>query len=132
MRSLTETSRITILMMIGYANISKTQTVVKFFRENYTELLLISQGTVSKFEKQFRVLGHVNYLPRRGILSLKKIQNLVHYWTMFYDLCMGTAPNDNLSHTMITIKKLDIIANTYIVFRWIHLNPPSTCQPSDL
>ncbi|KAJ8955533.1 hypothetical protein NQ318_001363 [Aromia moschata] len=45
--------KITILQMIGYGDRTRTQAeVVRLFQEKYPELPPISQGTVSKIEKQ--------------------------------------------------------------------------------
>ncbi|KAJ8952566.1 hypothetical protein NQ318_006933 [Aromia moschata] len=52
---LTEMHKITILQTIGYRDRTRTQTeVVRLFQEKYPELPPISQGSVSKIEKQFR------------------------------------------------------------------------------
>ncbi|KAJ8955761.1 hypothetical protein NQ318_008635 [Aromia moschata] len=57
---LTEMHTITILQMTGYVDRTRTQAeVVRLFQEEYPELPPISQGTVSKIEKQFRERGHV-------------------------------------------------------------------------
>ncbi|KAJ8956462.1 hypothetical protein NQ318_010776 [Aromia moschata] len=52
---LTEMHKITILQMIGSGDRPRTLAeVVRLFREEYPELPPISQGTVSRIEKQFR------------------------------------------------------------------------------
>ncbi|KAJ8946829.1 hypothetical protein NQ318_002109, partial [Aromia moschata] len=52
---LTEMHKITILQMVGYGDRTRTQVeVVRLFLEKYPALPPISQGTVSKIEKQFR------------------------------------------------------------------------------
>ncbi|KAJ8949619.1 hypothetical protein NQ318_007382 [Aromia moschata] len=62
---LTEMHQITILQMIGNGDRTRTQAeVVRLFQEKYPELPPISQGTVSKIEKQFRERGHVRQLKK--------------------------------------------------------------------
>ncbi|KAJ8942336.1 hypothetical protein NQ318_005328 [Aromia moschata] len=64
---LTEMHKITILQMIGYGDRTRTQAeVVRLFQEKYPELSPISQGTVSKIEKQFRERGHVRQLKKKN------------------------------------------------------------------
>ncbi|KAJ8936308.1 hypothetical protein NQ318_004714 [Aromia moschata] len=62
---LTEMHKITILQMIGYRDRTRTKgEVIRLFQEKYPELPPISQGTVSKIEKQFRERGHVRQLKK--------------------------------------------------------------------
>ncbi|KAJ8947916.1 hypothetical protein NQ318_005143 [Aromia moschata] len=57
--------KITILQMNGYGDRTRTQAeVVRLFQKKYPELPPISQGTVSKIEKQFRERGHVRQLKK--------------------------------------------------------------------
>lgn len=66
MRHLSEAHRIEILMMVGYGDRSRTQLeVVRLFREKYPNLPPISQGTVSKIEKQFRQNGHLRSIQAK-------------------------------------------------------------------
>ncbi|KAJ8962911.1 hypothetical protein NQ318_001322 [Aromia moschata] len=51
--------------LIGYGDRTRTQAeVVRLFQEKYPKLLPISQGTVSKIEKQFRERGHIRQLKK--------------------------------------------------------------------
>ncbi|KAJ8945980.1 hypothetical protein NQ318_017096 [Aromia moschata] len=65
--------KITSLQMIGYGDRTRTQAeVVRLFQEIYPELLPISQGTVSKIEKQFRERGYVRQLKKNHPNKLKE------------------------------------------------------------
>ncbi|KAJ8947467.1 hypothetical protein NQ318_009768 [Aromia moschata] len=67
----------TILQMIGYGDRTRTQAeVVRLFQEKYPELPPISQGTVSKIEKQFRERGHVRQLKKNPPNKLSDDQKL--------------------------------------------------------
>ncbi|KAJ8947446.1 hypothetical protein NQ318_009747 [Aromia moschata] len=67
----------TILQMIGYGDRTRTQAeVVRLFQEKYPELPPISQGTVSKIEKQFRERGHVRQLKKNHPNKLSDDQKL--------------------------------------------------------
>ncbi|KAJ8939139.1 hypothetical protein NQ318_010894 [Aromia moschata] len=69
--------KITILQMIGYGDITRTQAeVVRLFQEKYSELPPTSQGTVSKIEKQFRERGHVRQLKKNPPNKLSDDQKL--------------------------------------------------------
>lgn len=62
---LTEMHKITILQMIGYGDNTRTQReVARLFHETFPNLPPISQGTISKIEKQFRELGHVRQIKK--------------------------------------------------------------------
>ncbi|KAJ8946767.1 hypothetical protein NQ318_018976 [Aromia moschata] len=69
--------KITILQTIGYGDRTRTQAeVVRLFQEKYPELPPISQGTVSKIEKQFRERGHVRQLKKNPPNKLSDHQKL--------------------------------------------------------
>lgn len=62
---LTEMHKITILQMIGYGDKTRTQMeVARLFHEKFPNLPPITQGTISKIEKQFRQLGHVKQIKK--------------------------------------------------------------------
>ncbi|KAJ8960292.1 hypothetical protein NQ318_004017 [Aromia moschata] len=74
---LTEMHKITILQMIGYGDRTRTQAeVVHLFQEEYPELPPISQGIVSKIEKQFGERGHVWQLKKNLPNKLSDDQKL--------------------------------------------------------
>ncbi|KAJ8955885.1 hypothetical protein NQ318_005433 [Aromia moschata] len=57
--------KITILQLIGYGDRTRTQAeAVRLFQEKYPEFPPISQGTVSKIEKQFRERGHARQVKK--------------------------------------------------------------------
>ncbi|KAJ8962722.1 hypothetical protein NQ318_001120 [Aromia moschata] len=63
--------------MIGCGDRTRTQVeVVRLFQEKYPELPPISQGTVSKTEKQFRERGHVWQLTKNPPNKLSDDQKL--------------------------------------------------------
>ncbi|KAJ8946062.1 hypothetical protein NQ318_009187 [Aromia moschata] len=65
------------VVMIGYGDRTRTQAeVVRLFQEKYPELPPISQGTVSKIEKQFRERGHVRHLKKNPPNKLSDDQKL--------------------------------------------------------
>lgn len=62
---LTEMHKITILQMIGYGDKTRTQMEVsRLFHEKFPNLPPVSQGIISKIEKQFRELGHVRQIKK--------------------------------------------------------------------
>ncbi|KAJ8952207.1 hypothetical protein NQ318_022657 [Aromia moschata] len=72
-----EMHKITILQMIDYEDRTRTQAeVVRLFQEKYPELPPISQGTVSKIEKQFWKRGHVRQLKKNIPNKLSDEQKL--------------------------------------------------------
>ncbi|KAJ8960168.1 hypothetical protein NQ318_003890 [Aromia moschata] len=74
---LTEMHKITILQMICYGERTRTQAeVVRLFQEKYPVLPPISQGTVSKIQKQFRERGHVRQLKKHPSNKLSDDQKL--------------------------------------------------------
>lgn len=73
MAYLTEMHKITVLQMIGYGDNTRTQNEVsRLFQERFPDLPPISQGTISKIEKQFRDFGHVRRIRKT---SSKAISN---------------------------------------------------------
>ncbi|KAJ8937817.1 hypothetical protein NQ318_003721 [Aromia moschata] len=67
----------TILQMIGYGDRTRTQAGdVRLFQENYPELLPISQGIVSKIERQFRERGHVRQMPRHNLFTNSEMTDM--------------------------------------------------------
>jgi len=51
--------------MIGYGDNTRTQMeVVRLFQEKFPDLPPITQGSISKIEKQFRELGHVRQVKK--------------------------------------------------------------------
>ncbi|KAJ8944638.1 hypothetical protein NQ318_004728 [Aromia moschata] len=69
--------KITIMQMIGYGDRTRREAeVVRLFQEKYPELPPISQGTVSKIEKQFRERGHVRQLKKNPPNKLSDDQKL--------------------------------------------------------
>lgn len=70
---LSERHKIEILMMIGYGDRMRTQNeVIHLFREKYPDLPPVSQGTVSKIEKQFRENGHVRKTETNRQIALNE------------------------------------------------------------
>ncbi|KAJ8944487.1 hypothetical protein NQ318_011744 [Aromia moschata] len=66
-----------ILQMIGYGDRTRTQAeVVRLFQEKYPELPPISQGTVSKIEKQVWERGHIRQLKKNPPNKLSDDQKL--------------------------------------------------------
>jgi hypothetical protein len=64
---LTEMHKITILQMIGYGDHTRTQNeVVHLFRQKFPNLPPITQGTISKIERQFREHGHVRGMKKEA------------------------------------------------------------------
>lgn len=52
--------------MIGYGDKTRTQMeVARLFHEKFPNLPPITQGTISKIEKQFRQLGHVKQIKKK-------------------------------------------------------------------
>lgn len=63
---LTEMHIITVLQMIGCGDKTRTQMeVTHLFHEKFPNLPLLSQGTISKIEKQFCELGHVRKIKKQ-------------------------------------------------------------------
>ncbi|XP_071053573.1 uncharacterized protein [Onthophagus taurus] len=64
---LTETERIIILTMVGFADRMRTQhKVCVLFNETYPNRQPISQSVVSKTLKRFKKTGHVKDIPQCG------------------------------------------------------------------
>lgn len=62
---LTEMHKITIIQMVGYGDRMRSQAeVVRLFQAKFPDLPPISQGTISKIEKQFRENGHVRQIKK--------------------------------------------------------------------
>ncbi|KAJ8955975.1 hypothetical protein NQ318_006246 [Aromia moschata] len=97
--------KITILQMIGYGDRTRTQgEVVRLFQEKYPELPLISQGTVSKIEKQFRERGHVWQLKKNSPNKLSDDQKLYVLLMLEenpHTSSRQTASSLNISHSSI-------------------------------
>ncbi|KAJ8933624.1 hypothetical protein NQ318_012753 [Aromia moschata] len=102
---LTEMHKITILQMIGYGDRTRTQAeVVRLFQEKYPELTPISQGTVSKIEKQFRERGHVRQLkknPTNKLSDDQKLEVMLMLEENPHTSSRQTASALNISHSSI-------------------------------
>ncbi|KAK4883886.1 hypothetical protein RN001_000157 [Aquatica leii] len=73
---LTEMHKITILQMIGYGDNTRTQQeVVRLFHVKFPDLPPISQGTISKIEKQFREFGHVTNNEKPAQFKGESLEN---------------------------------------------------------
>ncbi|VEN53457.1 unnamed protein product, partial [Callosobruchus maculatus] len=69
--AISEMHKIIILQMIGYGDNTRTQKeVARLFHEKFPNLLAVSQGTISKIEKQFRELGHVRQIKKCNVANL--------------------------------------------------------------
>ncbi|KAJ8934088.1 hypothetical protein NQ318_011943 [Aromia moschata] len=102
-----------ILQMIGYGDRTRTQAfvfffvfqVVRLFQEIYPELPPISQGTVSKIEKQFRERGHaVRQLkknPPNKLSDDQKLDVMLMLEENTHTLSRHTASVLNISHSSI-------------------------------
>ncbi|KAJ8940961.1 hypothetical protein NQ318_010362 [Aromia moschata] len=102
---LTDMHKITILQMIGYGDRTRTQAeAVRLFQEKYPELTPISQGTVSKIEKQFRERGHVRQLkknPPNKLSDDHKLDVMLMLEENLHTSSRQTASALNISHSSI-------------------------------
>ncbi|KAJ8936649.1 hypothetical protein NQ318_019488, partial [Aromia moschata] len=91
--------------MIGYGDRTRTQAeVVRLFQEKYPELPPISQGTVSKIEKQFRERVHVRQLkksPPNKLRDDQKLDVMLMLEENPHTSSRQTASALNLSHSSI-------------------------------
>ncbi|KAJ8949725.1 hypothetical protein NQ318_005046 [Aromia moschata] len=105
---LTEMHKITILQMIGYGDRTLTQAeVVRLFQEKYPELPSISQGTVSKIEKQFRERGHVRQLKKNASSHDRKLDVM---------LMLEENPHTSSCQTAAALNISDYLIYLYLIY----------------
>ncbi|KAJ8955845.1 hypothetical protein NQ318_005390 [Aromia moschata] len=84
---------------------TRTQAeVVRLFQEKYPEMPPISQGTVSKIEKQFREGGHVRQLktnPPNNLSDAQKLDVMLMLEENPHTSSRQTASALNVSHSSI-------------------------------
>lgn len=102
---LTEMHKITILQMIGYGDRTRTQMEVsRLFHEKFPNLPPVSQGTISKIEKQFRELGHVRQIKKvaaNAVSDDTKLDITLEFQENPHTSGRKAAPLFNVSHTAI-------------------------------
>lgn len=102
---LTEMHKITILQMIGYGDNTRTQMeVASLFHEKFPNLPPISQGTISKIEKQFRELGHVRQIKKvaaNAISDNTKLDVMLEFKENPHNSGRKTAQLMNVSHSSV-------------------------------
>ncbi|KAJ8960504.1 hypothetical protein NQ318_013788 [Aromia moschata] len=95
------------MAIISFNNWLRRRTqaeVVRLFQEKYPELPSISQGTVSKIEKQFGERGHVMQLkksPRNKLGDDQKLDVMLMLEENPYTSSRQTASALNISHSSI-------------------------------
>lgn len=91
--------------MIGYGDNTRTQMeVARLFHEEFPDLPPISQGTISKIEKQFRELGHVRQVKKAAHNALSdhaKLDVMLEFEEHPHTSCREASATFNVSHTSI-------------------------------
>lgn len=102
---LTEMHKITVIQMIGYGDRTRTQQeVTRLFHEKFPDLPPISQGTISKIEKQFREFGHVRQIKKPAANALSdeiKVDVMLEFMENPHTSSRHASTTLNVSHTSI-------------------------------
>lgn len=103
---LTERHKIIILQMIGYGDRTRTQAdVARLFREEFPDMPPISQGTISKIEKQFRENGHVRQMkkqPSNALDDNTKLDVMLLFQENPHNSTPQAASQLNISHSSVS------------------------------
>lgn len=91
--------------MIGYGDNTRTQMeVARLFHETFPNLPPISQGTISKIEKQFRELGHVRQIKKAAANTISndtKLDIMLEFEENPHTSSRKVAPMFDVSHSSI-------------------------------
>lgn len=91
--------------MIGYGDKTRTQMeVARLFHEKFPNLPPITQGTISKIEKQFRQLGHVKQIKKvaaNAISDYTKLDIMLEFEENPHTSSRKTAPMFDVTHSSI-------------------------------
>ena len=91
--------------MIGYGDNTRTQMeVARLFHEKFPNLPPISQGTISKIEKQFRELGHVRQIKKAAANAISndtKLDIMLEFQENPHTSSRHAAPMFDVSHSSI-------------------------------
>lgn len=102
---LTEMHKITIIQMVGYGDRMRSQAeVARLFQEKFPDLPPISQGTISKIEKQFRENGHVRQIKKETSNAMSndtKLDVLLEFEENPHSSSRQAASALNVSHSSI-------------------------------